>query len=431
MAKNKKGQVAVIGGGPMGLAAAYYLLKKGYRPTIYEADSTLGGMAASFNFSGLNIERYYHFHCTSDKDLIDLLTELKIEKKLIWKRTKMGYWFQGKIQSWGTPLALLNFKGLNLFSKFRYALHVLYAVNFAKYNSLENIDAISWLKKWIGNNAYDILWKNLFMYKFYEYSHEISAAWICSRMKRIGKSRYNIFHEKLGYIEGGSSTLINAIEERLKFNNALIHLSAKVTSIKINNDSTYTVVSNNKKAKFSNVITTIPTPYISKIIDLLPSMIKNQFDSIKNIAVVCVVVKLKKSISQNFWINITDPEIDIPGLIEYSNLVKTKVPIVYIPFYMPQSNLRFNESDLFYKKIVIKYIKKINKNIQNKDFLDIKVNRYLYAQPICEPGHLSKIPPIMPYKKGLYIADTSYYYPEDRGISESIKFAKNLIDLHF
>lgn len=431
MGNYNKNEIAVIGGGPMGLATAYFLIKKGYKPIIYESDSILGGMAASFNFSGLTLERYYHFHCTLDQDLFELLADLKIEKKLIWKKTKMGYWFQGKIQPWGTPLALLKFKGISFFSKIRYAMHVFYAVNFAKYDSLENIDAVSWVKQWIGKEAYTALWETLFLNKFYEYSKLISAAWICSRMRRVGKSRYNIFHEKLGYIEGGSSTLINAIKNVLEAKGASIHLSSKVTSIKANNDGTFTLIANNRSAKFSQVVTTIPIPYISKIIKSLPEKTKLQFDSIKNIAVVCVIVKLKKSISQNFWLNISDPKIKIPGLIEYSNLVKSKEHIIYIPFYMPQTNAMFRKGDLFFEECVIGYIKTINNKIQNKDFADIKVNRYLYAQPICQPGHQKKIPPIMPFKNGLYIADTSYYYPEDRGISESIKFAKALTQKYF
>jgi len=36
-------RVAIIGGGPMGLAAGYYALKKGYSVDIYEKDNVLGG----------------------------------------------------------------------------------------------------------------------------------------------------------------------------------------------------------------------------------------------------------------------------------------------------------------------------------------------------------------------------------------------------
>ncbi len=41
--KSKK-QIAIIGGGPSGLACAYHLARLGYKPTIFEASNKLGGM---------------------------------------------------------------------------------------------------------------------------------------------------------------------------------------------------------------------------------------------------------------------------------------------------------------------------------------------------------------------------------------------------
>ncbi len=53
-----------------------------------------------------------------------------------------------------------------------------------------------------------------------------------------------------------------------------------------------------------------------------------------------------------------------------------------------------------------------------------KVNMYYYAQPICTVNFIKKLPPIKTPIKGLWIADTSYYYPNDRGMSESIGFGR-------
>jgi protoporphyrinogen oxidase len=53
-------------------------------------------------------------------------------------------------------------------------------------------------------------------------------------------------------------------------------------------------------------------------------------------------------------------------------------------------------------------------------------SRYRYAQPICDPGYLDKLPPVALPVKGLWVADTSHYYPEDRGISESIDFGRKM-----
>mgnify|MGYP007000259109 len=51
---------------------------------------------------------------------------------------------------------------------------------------------------------------------------------------------------------------------------------------------------------------------------------------------------------------------------------------------------------------------------------------YRFAQPICEPEFMSKLPPRNLSISGLWVADTSYYYPEDRGISESIDFGRSM-----
>jgi protoporphyrinogen oxidase len=48
-------RIAILGAGPMGLAAAIELVKRGHTPVIYEADDRVGGMTAAFDFSGVNI----------------------------------------------------------------------------------------------------------------------------------------------------------------------------------------------------------------------------------------------------------------------------------------------------------------------------------------------------------------------------------------
>jgi protoporphyrinogen oxidase len=53
--------------------------------------------------------------------------------------------------------------------------------------------------------------------------------------------------------------------------------------------------------------------------------------------------------------------------------------------------------------------------------ISTKVARLRYDQPICEPGFTAKILPVQTPIAGLQIADTCYYYPEDRGIAESIR----------
>jgi len=100
--------------------------------------------------------------------------------------------------------------------------------------------------------------------------------------------------------------------------------------------------------------------------------------------------------------------------------------IVYVPFYMPGEHSKFAEPDQAFLDKVRRYLKKINPELSDEDFIELRASRYRYAQPICEPSFLDNLPPVALPVTGLYVADTSYYYPEDRGISESIGFGRTM-----
>ncbi|WP_305820960.1 NAD(P)/FAD-dependent oxidoreductase [Massilia brevitalea] len=419
-------RIAVLGAGPMGLAVAYQLARDGHHPVVYEADDRVGGMAAAFDFSGLAIERYYHFHCISDHAFLKVLDELGIGHKMHWVATKMGYWYQDRLQPWGNPVALLKFKGLGMAAKFRYGLHAFLSTRRDDWKPLDHVEATGWIKRAVGPEAWEVLWRRLFDYKFYDYSSNLSAAWIWSRIRRIGRSRYSLFKEKLGYLDGGSETLLHAMRADIERHGGELRLKTPVTRVVIGEGAVRGVEAGGSFAAFDKVISTIPLPYVPRVMPDLPPDLLDAFASKKNIAVVCVIAKLRKPVSENFWLNTNDPEMDIPGLVEYSNLRPLKEHVVYVPFYIPGEHPKFAEPDQVFLDKVRSYLKKINPALTDADFLDMRASRYRYAQPICEPGYLDRLPaPKLPVQ-GLWVADTSYYYPEDRGISESIDFGRKM-----
>lgn len=423
-----KGQrIAVLGAGPMGLAVAYQLIKDGHVPVVFEADDRIGGMAASFDLDGLRIERFYHFHCSSDNGLIQMLQELSLSSKLHWVPTKMGYYFQGKVHDWGNPFALLRFPGLSLYSKFLYGMHVFLSTRRTEWRSLDKMESTSWLKKSVGDEAYEILWRKLFDLKFYDYAQSTSAAWTWSRIRRVGRSRYDIFREKLGYIEGGSETVLYAMAEAIKFAGGELRLSCPIKKVVIKDGNAVTGLETVQGFEpFKKVISTVPLPYLPSILSDLPDEILNAYRQVKNIAIVCVVAKLRKPVTKNFWLNINDDNMDIPGIIEYTNLYPLGSHVVYAPYYMPAEIPEFQNSNQVFIDKTKRYLMRINPKLHEEDFTAIYASRYRYAQPICEPGFLDRLPPVQLPVKGLWAADTSYYYPEDRGMSESFTFGRNM-----
>lgn len=422
MTKNQR--IAVLGAGPMGLAVAYQLVRDGHRPVIFEADDRVGGMTASFDFSGIRIERYYHFHCISDTGFLTILDELGIAGQMRWTETKMGYWYDKRLQSWGNPIALLKFKGLSLTAKIRYGLHALASTRRKDWRPLDHVEATGWIRRWVGEEAWTVLWKRLFDYKFYDYSSNLSAAWIWSRIRRIGNSRYSIFREKLGYLEGGSDTLLSAMQSYIETHGGEIRLSTPVTRVLIKNGIVAGVATPAGTEAFDKVVSTVPLPFIPRIMPDLPADLLASFSELGNVAVVCIIVKLRKQVTGNFWLNTNDDDMDIPGLVEYTNLRPLDHHVVYVPFYMPGDHPKYSDDDDIFIDKVRRYLKTINPDLADDDFLDVRASRYRYAQPICPPRYLETIPSRKLPVGGLWAADTSHYYPEDRGISESIDFGR-------
>jgi protoporphyrinogen oxidase len=420
--------VAVLGAGPMGLAVAYQLARDGHRPVVFEADDRVGGMTATFDFNGLSIERYYHFHCISDRAFLEVLDELGLSDKMRWAETKMGFWYGGGLHSWGNPVALLRFPGLSFVAKVRYGLHAFLCTQRKDWLPLDNLEATAWIKRWVGDEAYQVLWRKLFDYKFYDYSDKLSAAWIWSRIRRIGRSRYDLFREKLGYLEGGSDTLLQAMKADIESRGGEFRLSSPVSRVVMADGLVRGVAVGGAIHAFDRVVSTVPLPYVAGIMPELPAPLLEKYRAIRNIAVVCVIAKLKKPVTENFWLNTNDPAMDIPGLVEYSNLRPLGLGehVVYVPFYMPAEHPKFQESNEVFLGKVRRYLKAVNPGLEDEDFGDMHASRYRYAQPICGPGYLDGLPPVGLPVKGLWVADTSYYYPEDRGISESIGFGRNL-----
>jgi len=418
---------AIIGAGPMGLVCAFELLKRGEAVEIFEHDDRIGGMSASFDFDGLAIERFYHFICKTDAPIFALLDELGLTDKLRWSDTKMGLYCAGRLYRWGTPLALLAFDRIGWIDKLRYALHVLHTKGIRDWRALDRVAAVPWLKKWLGERAYRVLWQRLFDLKFYEFSDRLSAAWLGTRIQRVARSRKSIMQESLGYIEGGSETLLRRLREEIEARGGRIHLRTPVQRVSTRNGKVHGVVVGGEERPFDRIISTVPIQYVPRLAPDLPESFAQRIRAIENVPVVCVVLKLRHALTENFWMNICDDTIDIPGIIEYSNLNPGAGPaIVYAPFYMPKTHAKYARDNAEFIEETLGYVTRINPRFTREWVLAVHCHRYEFAQTICPPGFYAMLPPMRTPIDGLFMADTSYYYPEDRSIAESARVGRIL-----
>lgn len=419
-------KTVVIGAGAMGLAAAHYALKLGHEVDVIEADAVAGGMAAHFDFDGLSIERFYHFVCKPDAPTFALMADLGIGEKMRWRETSMAYFKGGRLHKWGDPISLLTTSLLNPLEKLRYGLQMFLTSRRRSFDDLENRSAKAWIEGGSGRSVYDKLWRPLMDLKFYQYADDVSAAWIATRVRRVGRSRKSLFQEELGYIEGGSETLVAALTDSIARQGGRIHLKTPAERIETEAGRVTGVRAGGRSFPAEAVICTVPTPFVAGLAPDLPEASKAAYDAIRNIGVICVVHKLKRRVSPHFWVNIVEPGIEIPGIIEFSNLRPMPDTVVYVPYYMPTDHPKWSWSDQQLADESFGYIRRINPTLTDDDRLASKVGRLRYAQPLCEPGFAARIPPIRTPIAGLQVADTCFYYPEDRGVSEGARLAHEM-----
>jgi protoporphyrinogen oxidase len=342
----------------------------------------------------------------------------------------MGVYSEGRLYRWGTPFALLGFDRIGLIDKLRYALHVMVTKNIRDWSALDRVAAVDWLKRWLGERCYRVLWQRLFELKFYEHTGRLSAAWLGTRIKRVALSRRSLLQETLGYIDGGSETLLARLREQIEARGGRIHLRAPVQRIVSDNGRVRAVVVAGSEHPCDRVISTAPIQYVPRLAPDLPAEFADRIRAIENIPVVCVVLKLRRQLTENFWLNICDERIEIPGIVEYSNLNPGAGPaIVYAPFYMPKTHPKFARPDAEFVEETLGYLPRLNPQFDRSWVLATHCHRYEFAQTICPPGFQAMLPPMRTPIAGLFMADTSYYYPEDRSISESARVGRELARL--
>jgi protoporphyrinogen oxidase len=433
-------RIAVIGAGPMGLALAWHL-RDFARPVVFEADAQAGGMSASFDFDGVLMEKYYHFINLPDEHLFSLLDELGMRGELRWTPTRMGFYRQGPagpaLHAWGNPVALLRLRDIPLVTRLRYGLHAFCCKYIKDLTPLDDMSAADWFRRWEGKAGYDAFWRFLFEKKFFELADPLSAAWIASRIRRVANSRQNLMQESLGYLEGGSASLIRRLCAEITAHGGEVRLNAPVARVTPDTNDTgdtggggivHTQGVHGQAERFDAVITTIPLPYLPGIAPDLPASYLDLARKVRNIGCACALFRLARPLTENFWLNVDMPGWDIPGIIEYSNLRPMNKAHVYVPFYMPHGHPNWTATDDALLAKARAYLRGVNPAAAASEEA-ARLFRYEYAQPVCPPGFRHALPPYATGARHIWAADTTHSFPEDRSINESVRIAEELAKL--
>lgn len=431
-------RVAVIGGGMVGLSAAYTLTKKGVSTTLFESKNILGGQCSAFEFEkGILLDKFYRHIFYSDKIEIGTIKELGIWNKVRFYQSRMGIYYSGRLYDFAGPSDLLKFKPFNLFNKVWFGVMMLYLSKLKNWRPLENVSAEDWLLKHAGKRIYKVIWRPLLKSKFDSHKNDdrfkkIPMSWFWSKIYHRMSTRKAFRKEMLGYIDGSFQVMIDELEKNIK-KKGVVFKNSTVISISIKDNAAKKVKTKKGEYFFDKIICTIPAPLFKKITPGLPQAYAEKLEALEYQGALVMVLKLKSRLGKYYWLNICDDSVPFTLVVEHTNLVPksryNNKSIVYISHYTPTGGPYYRMPNKELYELYMAHLKRIYPNFNKNQVEGWWVFRDDYGTHIPTLGYSKKMLDFETPVKNLYIATGSQIYPIDRGVSESIRIGREVAKL--
>ena len=423
--ENKR-EVAVIGAGLGGMAAAYDLAAAGHRVTVFEKENFVGGLASGIKEPHWNwsVEKYYHHWFATDEHMLGLIEELGWSDKVIFPRPYTVVYHEGKFYPFDSYLNALLYPGLGWgLNKIRFGLVGLYLRLTNDWQSLEKTTVDAWMRKWAGEQVYRSMWEPLVVGKFGRHHRDVNMAWMWARLKARTT--------RLGTFEGGFQAFADLFAQKLVDAGVEFNLECGVNRVRPGMDRALELETADGKKVFDQCLVTTSPGFLARLAPELPESYLGSLLKLKSMGAVVMIMSLKHQLSQEgyYWYNIPKSAgFPFLALVEHTNYVSKDnfggEHIVYCGDYLDPDHEYFQLSEEQLLERFLPSLGRINSNFSADWINKTWLFRTKYAQPVPEVNHSANIPAIATPIQGLYFASMSQVYPWDRGTNFAVEIGR-------
>jgi protoporphyrinogen oxidase len=405
--------VAVVGGGILGMTAAYRLAQAGVRVSLFERSNDLGGLVGSFEFDGHPVDRFYHVILPTDDRVIGLAGELGLGDRFRFRPTKVGFYDDGRVFSMTSPKEFLTFPLLRMHDRIRLASFVARCQLKKDHHDLDDEPLLEWLTRLCGRRVVDRLWKPLLDSKFDGEFDDLPATYIWARTRRMGTTRDRSGREVMGWLEGGYQTLIDALERRIRELGGEVNAGTAVEQIAGANGCAIGLTIDGTFRPFDFVLCTLAPPQAHRL--LAPSLLDQApKDHCRYLGVVCMLLRIKRSVSPYYHLNITDRRVPLTTIVETTHVVDPEHAggsLLYVSKYVdpshPDQNRPADEVERDYRR----YAQTIFPDLREDEIISSIVQRARVTEPVHLLGGAKRLPDMFSVPN-LALASTAHVYPE-------------------
>lgn len=427
---------AVIGGGFLGMTLALRLAQQGKAVTLFESAPVLGGLASAWQLGDIVWDRHYHVILQSDSFLLSLLREIGVEDELRWATTRTGFYVDSRLHSLSNSLEFLQFPPLSLASKLRLGATIFYASRIQDWKALEKIPVEAWLERCSGRAAVDKIWRPLLRAKLGDNYRETSAAFIWATIARMYAARRSgMKREMFGYVAGGYARIIVRLASLLRAGGVRFRLGEPVRRILRSRQTGSGASSMHVEREagegeiFDQVVVTAAAPLAARLCPQLSAGEKVRLSEIRHQGIVCASLLLKRSLSNFYITNITDPGLPYTAVIEMSALVDRDEfaghSLVYLPRYVPSDSADFLLTDNEIQGRFLRGLERMYPEFRRDDLLSFQVSRVKYLLPIPTIGYSDRLPAISTSVPGLHIVSSAHIVNGTLNVNQTVQLAES------
>ncbi len=420
-------RVGIVGAGIAGLAAAYDLARAGCEVTILEETDYVGGLSAGFKIPrwDWSVEHYYHHWFATDSHVLGLIDELGWSHRVLFHRPTTAVYHNQQFYALDSALAVLRFPGLPFLYRIRLGVVVAYLKFIAHWEPLEKVTADSWMSAWVGEHAYDTLWKPLLVGKFGSHYNEVNMAWMWARFKARTP--------RLGTFEGGFQAFMDAFADRVSAEGVDIRLRTPAQQIEPGAEGGIKISLPDDHIDIDQCLVTTSPALLAELAPSLPSDYLERLLAMRSMGAVVMVMALKHRLSEGgiYWHNLPK-EAGFPflSLVEHTNFVSGEFfgddHIVYCGDYLDPDHEYFSLSKQELLERFLPALTRFNSSFKPDWVRDSWLFRTPYAQPVPLVNHSQAIPEVKTPIPGLWFASMSQVYPWDRGTNFAVEVARRV-----